>query len=105
MGMATYTVFMSGKADGFFRGTGLAQGRPDNDAGSLALADAYKRKTVARRGRGYTVRLDIDGEAGVSVLAEYMDAGYWANADTGDTAEARACAKVAGDCRAMLPRC
>ena len=103
MGMATYTVYMSGKAHAFFRGTGLAQGKPDSDAGSEALADAYRRRVVTKRGRGCSVRLDIDGPAGVEVLAEYMDAGCIANSDSGgDKAEARACAKVVRDCRALL---
>jgi hypothetical protein len=97
-----YTIRISGKADSFLRGTGLAQGKPDDDAGSLALADAYRKRVTTRRGKGYTVRLDIVGADGVVALAEYMDAGYWANAEC-DYSEAKACAKVVDACRVILP--
>lgn len=103
MGMATFTIYMSGKAHAFFRGTGLAQGKPDNDPGSLSLADAYRRRTVAKHGAGSRVRLEIHGIEGVEVLAEYMDSGYHANIEA-DRAEGRACARVRDECLAAIAK-
>ena len=98
-----YTVVISGRADAFMRGTGLVQGKPDNDTGSASLADAYKRRITKRSGKGYSVRLDFADKAGVRVLAEYMDAGVVANQDDGgNKSEARACAIALERCRKVL---
>jgi hypothetical protein len=99
-----YTITISGKADQFMRGTGLGQGVlcPGDIAGTLALADAYGKRITRKRGRGYTVTLNIFGRAGVEALIEYMEAAIVANSDTNDSAEVNACRRAIAVCHAAM---
>lgn len=104
MDAMTYTITISGKADRFMRGTGLGQGVlcPRDTAGTLALADAYGKRITRKRGRGYTVTMNIFGRAGVEALIEYMDAAIVANSDTNDSAEVNACRRAIAACHAAI---
>jgi len=86
---ATYIVDMPGAFDGYFSGTGVAQGEgysmnADLERGGRELEAAYKSSRRIKRGKGYSLRLALPSVEAAQVLAEYAETCITVNLGGGD---------------------
>jgi hypothetical protein len=88
------TVDIPGALDCFLGGTGAMQGQlysndPDEERGAQELRAAYRGGRHIRRGRGYTLRVELPSIEAAVVLAEYADTCIHSNLGGDDDASER----------------
>jgi hypothetical protein len=103
------TVDVPGAFDTYFSGTGVVAGQPysddaDTERGAQELRTAWEERRVIRRGRGYTMRLELPSTHAVLVLAEHGEWCLSRNSDEPDYSEVAAAWKVIDRCAAADPR-
>lgn len=108
------TIELPGKFDSFFSGTGVVAGDPYSDdplleTGARLLEAAYHDRYLIRRGKGYSLRLDIGSHAtseeivtaALHVLWDYADSCLVANSDEPDHSEVASAKTVLARLAAM----
>lgn len=72
--MTLHTISLPGRFDGYFGGSGPAQGQTGDDPDVIELAEAWHAATLAKRGRGYTRTMTMSTGAW-NALAEWASVG------------------------------